>query len=111
MRAALVAATLALPAFTPVPVTHANPDPDPHIRNMAANYCPNGGPKWVFVSTYCDGMPYADGSYWHIVRTGSQYFGDNYSSPSTSPMRCVVNPDGGPLPQPAPPGGCEGAVQ
>ena len=110
-RAVLIAATAALAALTQMPVTHADPDPDPHIPNMAANYCPNGGPKWLFASTYCDGMPYADGSYWHIVRTESQYFGDTYESPRTSPMRCVVNPDGGLVPQPAPPGGCEGAVQ
>lgn len=108
-RAILVAATAALAAFTLAPVIRADPDPDPHIPNMAANYCPNGGPQWQFVSTFCDGMPYADGSYWHIVQTRS--FGDDYSPPRTSPMRCVVNPGGGPLPQPAPPGGCDGAVQ
>jgi len=108
-RTVLASAIAALAAFTLAPVTLADPDPDPHIPNMTANYCPNGGPKWGFVSTFCDGMPYADGSYWHIVKTRS--FGDDYSPPSTSPMRCVVDPDGGPLPQPAPPGGCDGAVQ
>jgi hypothetical protein len=108
-RAVLVAATAALAAFTQMPVIHADPDPDPHIPNMAANYCPNGGPKWLFASTYCDGMPYADGSYWHIVKRNYRS-ADDYS-PDTSPMRCVVDPDGGVVPQPAPPGGCEGAVQ
>jgi hypothetical protein len=109
-RALLVAATAAVAAFTVAPVTRADPDPDPHIPNMAANYCPNGGPKWLFASTYCDGMPYADGSYWHIVKR-SYFSGIDDYTPDTSPMRCVVDPDGAPVPQPAPPGGCEGAVQ
>lgn len=111
MRAVLIAATAALAAFTPVPVTHADPDPDPHIPNIAANYCPNGGMRWIFSVTFCDGVPYPDGSYWHTVRYESPDVGDTYSPPTTSPMRCVINPDGGVLPQPAPPGGCEGAVQ
>jgi hypothetical protein len=111
-RTVLVAATATLAAFTLAPVTHADPDdPDPRIPNMAVNYCPNGGAKWLFVSTFCDGMPYADGSYWHIVRTQGQTIGGNYELPRTSPMRCVVNPDGGLWPQPAPPAGCDGAVQ
>lgn len=102
---------IAIPALSTAwvlasPVTHADPDPDPHIPDIAAKYCP-GGMQWLFVSTYCDGMPYADGSYWHIVSTEST---DDYSSsPRISPMRCVV-PSGGPVPQWAPPGGCEGAV-
>lgn len=107
-RSLLAAATVALAAFTPVFVVHADPDPDPHIPDMAAKYCP-GGMKSLFVSTYCDGMPYADGSYWHIVST--EAMPDDYSSsPRISPMRCVV-PSGGVVPQWAPPGGCEGAVQ
>jgi hypothetical protein len=110
-RAVLVAATAALAAFTLAPVTRADPDPDPHIPNMAANYCPNGGPKWLWAVTYCDGTPYPDGSYWHIVQTQSQSIHDIYSPPTTGPMRCVIDPDGGVVPQPAPPGGCEGAVQ
>lgn len=111
MRAVLVAAIAALAAFTPLPVTHADPDPDPHIPDLAANYCPNGGARWLWATTYCDGMPYADGSYWHIVRAESHTGSDGYTSPaSTSPMRCVVNPGGGLVPQWAPPGGCEGAV-
>jgi hypothetical protein len=110
-RAVLIAATAALTAFTLAPVTRADPDPDPHIPNMAANYCPNGGPKWLFASTYCDGMPYADGSYWHIVQGSPLTIHDYYQPATTSPMRCVVDPDGSPVPQPAPPGGCDGAVQ
>jgi hypothetical protein len=114
-RTVLIAATAALAAFTLAPVTYADPDPDPgpdpHIPNMAVNYCPNGGPKWLWVTTYCDGMPYADGSYWRIVRSESSYSGGYYEPPSTSPMKCVVNPGGGVVPQPAPPGGCDGAVQ
>ena len=114
-RTVLVAATAALTAFNLAPVTHADPDPDPgpdpHIPNMAVNYCPNGGAKWLFVSTYCDGMPYPDGSYWHIVKSQGSCAMDYCEGPRTSPMKCVVDPDGGPVPQPAPPGGCEGAVQ
>ena len=107
MRAVLVAAIAGLAAFTAVPVTQADPDPDPHIPDMAANYCP-GGMQSILISTYCDGVPYADGSYWHIVSTMAMP--DDYtSSPRISPMRCVV-PSGGPVPQWAPPGGCQGAV-
>lgn len=95
-----------------MPVTHADPDPDPHIPDIQANYCPNGGPRWMFAFTSCDGMPYADGSYWHLVKNYGGGTSSDYLSSSSwiSPMRCVVNPSGGPLPQPAPPGGCDGAV-
>ena len=111
-RAVAIAGTAALAASTLAPAIHADPDdPDPHIPNIQANYCPGGGTAAVFFMTFCDGVPYADGSYWHFVRTASPSYGDTYSSPTTSRMRCVVNPDGGPLPQPAPPGGCDGAVQ
>lgn len=111
-RIVLVAAIATLAAFSPVPVTHADPDdPDPHIPNMAVNYCPNGGPKWLWATTYCDGMPYADGSYWHIVKFEATTGSDGYTSPArTSPMECVVNPGAAPVPQAAPPGGCDGAV-
>ncbi|MGB6208802.1 MAG: hypothetical protein WBF82_17815 [Mycobacterium sp.] len=98
MRAVLVAAIAAFAAFTPVPVTHADPDPDPHIPDITANYWP-GGMKWLVATTYCDGMPYADGSYWHIVRTEPVATGDDSLSPKISPMKCVVTPGGGVVPQ------------
>lgn len=77
MRAFLVAAIAAFAAFTLVPVTHADPDPDQRIPDMAAKYCP-GGMKSLFVSTCCDGVPYADGSYWHIVSNAAMP--DDYTS-------------------------------
>ncbi|WP_461480047.1 hypothetical protein [Mycobacterium sp. HUMS_1102779] len=33
------------------------------------------------------------------------------SEPADLGMSCVVDPDNGPVPQPAPPGGCGGAVK
>ena len=114
-RTVLVAAIAALAAFTVAPVTRADPDPDPgpdpHIPNIQANFCPGGGTAVMWMMTYCDGVPYADGSYWHIFKSQGQTIQGITSADTTSPMRCVVNPGGGPVPQPAPPGGCDGAVQ
>lgn len=88
-------------------------DPDPHIPNMQSGYCPGGGMglPWYGMGAqlaYCDGVLYPDGSYWHIFlyAPGSTY---SFYTP-IPPAQCVINPDNGPVPQPAPPGGCGGAV-
>jgi hypothetical protein len=85
-------------------------EPDPHLPNMQSGYCPGGGMGSQLSLAYCDGVPYLDGSYWHIIQYGAPMIGHPYGLLSPG-MLCVVNPDGGPLPQPAPPGGCGGAVQ
>jgi hypothetical protein len=82
-------------------------DPDPHIPNMSAGYCPGGGagsPIWL---GYCDGVPYPDGSYWHTIQYGVPVIGRPYGLLSPG-LQCVIG--GGPMPAPAPPGGCGGAV-
>lgn len=100
-------------AFLVTGVAHADPAPDPHIPNPLVGYCPGGGAGNVFEG-YCDGVKYPDGSYWHRINYGTLAF--PFTMPGqTEPMQlglsCVVDPDNGPIPQPAPPGGCGGAVQ
>jgi hypothetical protein len=92
------------------PTAHA--DPDPHKPDVGANYCPGGtgvgGLPGQPAEPFCDGVPYADGSYWHAV----QRSGTNFVI-----VQCVVpQPPPGPFspfmpqlppgPLPAPPGGC-----
>lgn len=68
---------------------------DPHIPQPLMGYCPGGGAGGD--AMWCDGQPYPDGTKWH----GFYYGG-------TRSMTCVID-DGGPMPPPAPPGGCGGA--
>lgn len=82
-------------------------DPDPHMPDMASGYCPGDGqgiPVWL---GYCDGVPYEDGSYWHIIQYGVPMIGhpNGLLSPG---KQCVVRDGAGTAP--APPGGCGGAV-
>lgn len=84
-------------------------DPDPHMPNMQSGYCPGGGMGSQISMAYCDGVKYPDGSYWHIIQYGAPMIGHPYGLLSPG-MQCVINPDNGPIPQPAPPGGCGGAV-
>jgi hypothetical protein len=90
-------------------VASADNPPDPHIPNMQTGYCPGGGMGSQISLAYCDGVPYPDGSYWHIIQYGAPMIGHPYGLLSPG-MQCVINPDNGPVPQPAPPGGCGGAV-
>ena len=95
----VAAFTLAAPALA---------DPDPHQPNPQANYCPGGGAGSMIYAGYCDGVPYPDGSYWHYIQYGIPLVG--HPAGLLSPgMQCVVN-NGSPVPPPAPPGGCGGAV-
>jgi hypothetical protein len=92
-------------------VAHA--DPDPHMPDPLNGYCPGGGAGNVFEG-YCDGVKYPDGSYWHKLSYGATSFPwlmPGQTKPTQLGLSCVVDPDGGPIPQPAPPGGCGGAVQ
>lgn len=86
-------------------------EPDPHTPNMLAMYCPGGGMGSAFYGLgYCDGVPYQDGSYWHIIQYGVPLM-THPNGLLAPPMQCVVNPDGAIMPEPAPPGGCGGAWQ
>lgn len=86
----------------------AQADPDPHMPNPQANYCPGGGMGSMIYAGYCDGVPYADGSFWHYIQYGMPLVGHQAGLLSPG-MQCVV--PGGPIPAPAPPGGCGGAVK
>lgn len=82
--------------------------PDPHMPDPQANYCPGGGAGSMIYAGYCDGVPYPDGSYWHYIQYGIPMVG--HPAGLLSPgMQCVIN-NGSPIPPPAPPGGCGGAV-
>lgn len=88
------------------PTAHADPPgQDPHMPNVTIGYCP-GGQGGFLATKWCDGAPYADGTYWHqLVMTGSSFTGPVFQ------LDCVVfNPDVNPIPQPAPPGGCAGGA-
>lgn len=107
-RTLAVAAAVALLSAAP---THADPygsngGMDPHMPNTWQGYCPGGGfgGPMGYGTGYCDGIHYPDGSYWHQIRGGIPFVGPSIS------LSCVVDPDGGPFPAPAPHGGCGGAV-
>ena len=102
--------TLALIATAMLAAPAGHADPDPHKPDVGANYCPGGasqGPP----EAYCDGVPYADGSYWHAMQRVSG--GNN----SFVVVQCVKPPPppgpfGGLIPQPtgpypAPAGSCQ----
>lgn len=93
------------------PVAHAAPDP--HIPDPFNGYCPGGGAGNAFEG-YCDGVKYPDGSYWHKlafgVGTAVPWMMPGQSAPVNPWLQCVIDPDGG-IPQPAPRGGCGGAVK
>lgn len=98
--AALAAAGLALAAPAQAQ--------DPHMPDPQANYCPGGGAGSMIYAGYCDGVPYPDGTFWHYIQYGIPLVG--HPAGLLSPgMQCVIN-NGGPIPAPAPPGGCGGAV-
>ncbi|MGH3968041.1 MAG: hypothetical protein ACRDTV_08000 [Mycobacterium sp.] len=58
---------------------------------------------------YCDGTKYPDGSYWHHIQYGMPWVTDT-GGPGSPLTSCVID-NGGPVPAPAPPGGCGGAVK
>lgn len=110
MRRLLAGAVLAAVAVLGAPLAHAD---DPHMPNPLNGYCPGGGVGNVFEG-YCDGEHYADGSYWHKINYGAMTFPwmmPGSTQPTQIGLSCVVDPDGAPVPQPAPPGGCGGAVK
>lgn len=101
-----LASTLMIAMIAIAPgIAHASGDP--HVPNMSASYCPGGGQGSPIYLGYCDGTPYPDGSYWHTIQYGIPVLGHDNGLLSPG-MQCVVG--GGLVPQPAPPGGCGGAV-
>jgi hypothetical protein len=67
----------------------AHADPDPHMPNMQAGYCPGGGTGSQIYLAYRDGVPYPNGSYWHAIQYGVPVIGhpDGALSPG---LQCVV---------------------
>ena len=59
--AAIAIATVATATLTPPP---AWADPDPHIPDGAANWCPGGQPAGYGGARYCLGASFADGSFY-----------------------------------------------
>lgn len=107
MRKLVIALIVAVAAGSSTAIAAAQPAPDPHIPDMQAGNCPGGGMGSPISFAYCDGVPYADGTYWHIIQYGAPMIGRPYGLLSPG-KQCVIG--GGPIPQPAPPGGCGGAV-
>ena len=87
---------------------------DPHMPDPFNGNCPGGGGGNAFEG-YCDGLHYPDGSYWHKINYGAAtafpFFMPGQTQPTQLGLSCAIDPDGGPIPQPAPPGGCGGAVK
>jgi hypothetical protein len=100
---------LALLAVTPF-AAPAHADPDPHMPDWPARYCPDGGLglEWQNFGGSCNGAKYPDGSYWRIplLAIGNAIWEADLVA---TPMQCVVGD--GMFPAPAPPGGCDGAVK
>lgn len=73
---------------------HADPPwADPHYPDPMHHNCAGG--MGGFIVGFCDGEHYPDGTYWH------QYTGSGWGSTP----ECMLDN------QPAPVGGCDGAVQ
>lgn len=90
--------------ITHPPIAAADPTfaVDSHTPNPAMGWCPGGGDGGGGAG-FCDGMPYADNTKWHLWRAFIPFKG------WTTKMECVINT--GELMQPlAGPGGCGGAV-
>ncbi|OBJ60346.1 hypothetical protein [Mycobacterium sp. 1423905.2] len=88
----------------------AQADPDPHIPDPISTYCPGGKDQPFFGNATCDGIKYPDGSFWRVTlwQAGQSPF--YMPTDITLNRQCVID-NGSPDPVPAPPGGCDGAVQ
>ena len=111
--AVAVAANMAL-----APAAHAAPDP--HIPNPSTGQCAGGDMGSPIYLGFCDGEPYPDGTQWHIFTYGLPVYGHpngafgsggfQDANPGPNGAQCVMS-NSGPIPAPAPPGGCGGAVR
>ena len=107
-RIARVMSAILFTAVFAAGVGHADPQPDPHMPNPQAGYCPGGGMGSMIYAGFCGGERYPDGTYWHYIQHGIPMIG--HPAGLLSPgMQCVLD-NGSPVPPPAPPGGCGGAV-
>jgi hypothetical protein len=104
MRGIIAALGLSLAAAMFAAPAHAGPDP--HMPDPFNGNCPGGGGGNAFEG-YCDGLHYPDGSYWHkinyVAATAFPWFMPGQKQPMQLGLSCVVDPDNGPIPQPAPP--------
>lgn len=87
---------------------------DAHIPNPSTGYCPGGSMGSPIYMGFCDGERYPDGTYWHTRQWGIPLYSNNNGLLGTNGggpagAECVID-NGSPLPPPAPPGGCGGAV-
>jgi hypothetical protein len=115
----VVAAALSIVPAVAAPAV-ADADPDPHMPDVKTGYCLGGtgskpiqlipGAGYVAVGYYCDGVPYADGSYWRYVHfpVPPSMLADPQQNSSYG-LHCVTSDE---LLQSslAPPGACDGAV-
>lgn len=106
-KRALIVAVGYVVALLTASVAHA--DPDPHMPNMAAGYCPGGGGGFTVYAGWCDGTPYPDGTHWHAVAYGLPMIGHPQGALAPAAPVCVIGD--GPMPPLAPAGGCDGAAQ
>lgn len=90
---AVIAALVVASALLYSPAALAD-SPDARVPNGAALWC-QGGMGNVALAPFCNGTPYADGSYWHQT-ADIPMFRVNWHEPV-----CVSPGD-----VPAPPGGC-----
>ncbi len=78
---------------------------DPHIPDPFRDHCFGGRTGSMMHGGNCDGAPYPDGSYWRVTQRGVSTV-ENPKGWMSLGKQCVIG-DGS---QPAPPGGCGGAV-
>ena len=99
MKKALIGGIAAIAiALTAAPV--ANAAPDPHIPEPGMGWCRGGGDGGGGIG-FCDGVPYGDGSKWHVARGFIPFKGYTWK------LSCVVD-DGTIFPPEAMPGQCGG---
>lgn len=92
---------LLLWAIVTAPHASASPFNDPHIPSYNNAWCPGGGLGTEGRVGWCDGEPYADGSFWH--QNGyNGVWGFKVSS------TCSVRTDNPFVLDHAPDGGCDG---
>src|SRR5699024_8279234 len=80
---------------------------DPHMPDPYHGHCAGGRVGSLMWDGHCDGAPYPDGSYWRVIQYGGSTVEHTKGWMSLT-KECVVGEGAGT--QPAPPGGCGGAV-